>query len=179
MEQLPFLIGVLSALKITDVVQCLSEATMMIGLENGIRESVLKWNQVKCGLKRKFNMNEFNFKSQICTTREQSERLLSLGLKNETADMWRGFLVGGETLVPTEEVDLYNFYVEPTPAWSLGRLLALVNGEDWRAEITLKDERYGIHYGYESYWYDNIFDAVIAWIEDDIKEEYFNKEYLV
>ena len=27
------------------------------------------------------------FKSQICTTREQSEKLLSLGLKKETADM--------------------------------------------------------------------------------------------
>ena len=30
------------------------------------------------------------FNSQICTTREQSERLLALGLKKETADMvWR------------------------------------------------------------------------------------------
>lgn len=28
----------------------------------------------------------FNFKSQICTTREQSERLIALGLKKETAD---------------------------------------------------------------------------------------------
>lgn len=28
-----------------------------------------------------------NFKSKICTTREQSERLLTLGLKPETADM--------------------------------------------------------------------------------------------
>ena len=28
-----------------------------------------------------------NFSSQICTTREQSERLLALGLKKETADM--------------------------------------------------------------------------------------------
>ena len=27
------------------------------------------------------------FNSQICTTREQSERLLALGLKKETADM--------------------------------------------------------------------------------------------
>jgi hypothetical protein len=30
---------------------------------------------------------KFNFKSQICTSREQSERLLALGLKKETADM--------------------------------------------------------------------------------------------
>ena len=33
------------------------------------------------------NMSEFNFKSQICTSREQSERLLALGLKKEPADM--------------------------------------------------------------------------------------------
>lgn len=31
-------------------------------------------------------MNSFNFKSQIATSREQSERLLALGLKKETAD---------------------------------------------------------------------------------------------
>ena len=30
---------------------------------------------------------KFNFNSQICTSREQSERLLALGLKKETADM--------------------------------------------------------------------------------------------
>lgn len=29
-----------------------------------------------------------NFKSQICTTREQSKRLLSLGLQPKTADMY-------------------------------------------------------------------------------------------
>ena len=31
-------------------------------------------------------MNELKFNSQICTTREQSQRLLELGLKPETAD---------------------------------------------------------------------------------------------
>ena len=30
---------------------------------------------------------ETKFNSQICTSREQSERLLKLGLKKETADM--------------------------------------------------------------------------------------------
>ena len=123
-------------------------------------------------------MKEFN--SQICTSREQSERLLALGLKKETADMkWLG--------CSDENGDIYHllsdvphhFRSTDIPAWSLGRLLALVNGEDWRAEITLKDERYGIHYGYNTNWYDDIFEAVIAWIEEDIKEEYFNKEYLV
>lgn len=32
-------------------------------------------------------MEKIEFKSQICTTKEQSKRLLKLGLKNETADM--------------------------------------------------------------------------------------------
>ena len=125
-------------------------------------------------------MSEFNFKSQICTDKLQSERLLALGLKKETADMchfWHWESDDYSRVCASWE--FAHRSNKDIPAWSLGRLLALVNGEDWRAEITLKDERYGIHYGYESYWYDNIFDAVIAWIEDDIKEGYFNKEYLV
>ena len=121
---------------------------------------------------------KFNFKSQICTTREQSERLIDLGLKKETADMhW---------YKPAEcEHDYWymgvgeSWATSDIPAWSLGRLLALANGEDWNAEITLKDERYGIHTGFDTMWYDDIFEAVIAWIEEDIKEGYFNKEYLV
>jgi hypothetical protein len=122
------------------------------------------------------------FNSQICTTREQSERLLALGLKKETADIVHYFsqsLAQDWTIIPLADGETAR-YIQglEIPAWSLDRLLALVNGEDWRAEITLKDERYGIHYGYESYWYDDIFEAVIAWIEDDIKEGYFNKEYL-
>ena len=121
-------------------------------------------------------MKEFN--SQICTTREQGERLLALGVKKETADM---------VLVPSSRHDgsdvirvrkSYLMEEDAIPAWSLGRLLALGNGEDWNAEITLKDERYGIHTGFDTMWYDDIFEAVIAWIEEDIKEGYFNKEHL-
>ena len=32
-------------------------------------------------------MKEFNFNSQVCTDKVQSERLVALGLKKETADM--------------------------------------------------------------------------------------------
>ena len=107
----------------------------------------------------------FNFISQICTSREQSERLLALGLKAETADMWRGFLVGGETLVPTEDVDLYNFYVEPIPAWSLHRLIKLAYG-NWKENIA------PVHLG-------NSYDMLIGRIEFQVKRGKFNKEYLV
>ena len=123
------------------------------------------------------------FNSQICTSREQSEKLLALGLKKETADMVHYFsqsLAQDWTIVPLADGESAR-YIQgiEIPAWSLGRLLALGNGEDWNAEITLKDERYGIHTGFDTMWYDDIFEAVIAWIEEDIKEGYFNKEYLV
>ena len=108
---------------------------------------------------------KFNFNSQVCTDRVQSERLLALGLKPETADMWRGFLVGGETLVPTEEIDLYNFYVEPTPAWGLHRLIELAYG-NWKEDIA------PIYLG-------NSYDMLIGRIEFQVKQGKFNKEYLV
>jgi hypothetical protein len=120
-------------------------------------------------------MKEFN--SQICTSREQSERLLALGLKKETADMCYTLLGGHDESVRTLYAKPCSYHND-IPAWSLGRLFALVNGVDWRAEITLKDERYGIHTGFDTMWYDDIFEAVIAWIEEDIKEGYFNEDYL-
>ena len=41
---------------------------------------------------------KFNFNSQVCTSRSQSERLLALGLKKETADMtWHfSYMMKGE-----------------------------------------------------------------------------------
>ena len=68
---------------------------------------------------------KFNFNSQICTTREQSERLLALGLKPETADMkypctseyYGGVLTEGTSSLPiiidTEDDDITEY---DTPA---------------------------------------------------------------
>ena len=137
---------------------------------------------------------KFNFKSQICTSREQSERLLALGLKKETADMWRGFLVGGETLVPTEDVDLYNFYVEPIPAWSIHRLIVMM--PKCVMAHSIGDDSPRLHpyvpkFDYQGvtienideiladfYQHTDLFDNIIDCIEWLIKEGYFNKEYL-
>lgn len=69
-----------------------------------------------------------NFNSQICTTKEQSQRLLDLGLKPETADMFYVFdytiwhINGIQELVhpnQLEETDV--------PAWSLHRLMEIGN----------------------------------------------------
>lgn len=65
--------------------------------------------------------NSFDFKSRIATSREESEKLLSLGLKKETADMIHQpigvtpFNVWNETEIES------NF----SPAWSLYRLIEI------------------------------------------------------
>ena len=74
------------------------------------------------------------FNSQICTTKEQSERLLHLGLKKETADC----IYITDEHVPEEHrhYDLIPEYYESClegivhiPAWSLHRLLCLIPKE--------------------------------------------------
>lgn len=74
-------------------------------------------------------MSELKFNSQVCTTEIQSQRLLDLGLKPETADMAHiAFGGGGMMTRPydwlcTTEVNINNFY----PAWSLHRLLCMLD----------------------------------------------------
>lgn len=120
-------------------------------------------------------MNELKFDSQICTTREQSQRLLDLGLKPETADMAHisfgggGMMIRPYNWVSTTEVDIENFY----PAWSLHRLIELggfnveCKGLFWRVTGT-----------YFSESCDKIYDTIIDSIEALITENLFNKEYL-
>ena len=105
---------------------------------------------------------KFNFKSAICTSREQSERLLALGLKKETADMCHRtngmgiyFITALNPLCNPNDI----------PAWSLGRLMSLIfNSGGTRVELFEDDDAYEI---------------LIYKIEMLIKEGYFNKEYLV
>ena len=104
---------------------------------------------------------KFNFNSQICTTREQSERLLALGLKRETADCALLPLTDKVTsvLVKPSTNDIKN----TIPAWSLGRLIE-IKVMKTSSQILLP--------------LDNIFDGLIEDIETRIKGGYFNKEYL-
>lgn len=101
----------------------------------------------------------FNFTSQICTTEEQSKRLLALGLRKETADMAHIAFGGGGMMIrpyewlPTTGVDMENFI----PAWSFHRLLELCNV---------------FYLGHRDY------DSLINYLENLIKEDCFNKDYL-
>ena len=119
---------------------------------------------------------QFNFNSAICTTREQSERLLSLGLKKETADMYYEGRLEGECprIMPHKtEMDYFNLWNSIIPAWSLHRLIEMINEEiqtDWQS-MCLQDKGFTKR----DALYDNIIDC-IEWL---IREGYFNKEYLV
>lgn len=141
-------------------------------------------------------MSNFNFTSQICTTKEQSERLLALGLKRETADMRYHCIVCNEhpkyiLMLGSPKIPL------DTPAWSLHRLIEMMPKritnlkEDWDMcghDITFViTEELDVSYEepfedepcYNKYFgkgnlYDKIVDS-IAWL---VQEGYFNKEYL-
>ena len=115
-------------------------------------------------------MKELKFKSQICTTMEQSKRLLELGLKPETADMHH-FKQAGEFLPHLGFfIDSYknipNWY---QPAWSLHRLLSIgINGDYmglWN--ININKDTVG-----------ELFEQLIRLIEWAIKNGEFNEDYL-
>ncbi len=138
------------------------------------------------------------FNSQICTTREQSERLLSLGLKRETADMVWTHAYYSTWAANAKENPLYFHEAdEDTPAWSLGRLIEMLPSpiklkEDlptFHPYAYLELSQVAVSYTWEDYdggdrqlvgFYGNgLFAAVVDAIEWLIKEGYFPKEYLV
>ena len=130
------------------------------------------------------NMSEFNFKSQTATSIEQSNRLLLLGLKKETADMchfWHWESDDHSRLCASWE--FAHRSNKDIPAWSLHRLIEMLKNSRITISFIEKDtaiivERYGVFQNRCEIWdnnYDNICDA-IEWL---IKEGYFNKEYLV
>lgn len=72
-------------------------------------------------------ITKIKFNSQICTTREQSERLIALGLKKETADMrWANCM--GNSSGTTYYLEVGTPYYDcDIPAWSLHRLIDIYN----------------------------------------------------
>lgn len=104
---------------------------------------------------------KFNFNSQVCTDKVQSERLLSLGLKKETADCCYYYYDGEYLIAFAEDAK----YPSDIPAWSLHRLIKLAYG-NWKEDIV------PVYLG-------NSYDMLIGRIEFQVKQGKFNKEYLV
>ena len=120
------------------------------------------------------------FNSQICTTEKQSKRLLTLGLKKETADMklipYSRFAVPAHyyTNIYADDPDENNF----CPAWSLHRLVEMCNKTQvgmtigiCRDEVTVDGDLFEV--------YDNTYDNLISIIEWLIGSDKFNENYLV
>jgi len=94
------------------------------------------------------------FKSQVCTTKDQSQRLLDLGLKPETADMY----------IFDDEVYIGKPNVDDIPAWSLHRLLCMLDYDNADTFEIMPNLAY---------------EDVIATISLRIDCGAFNKEYLI
>lgn len=138
------------------------------------------------------------FKSQIATTREQSIKLLSLGLKPETADMYLKYdgnpyfitytLTAKDNLVP------YTLKEKDILAWSLSRLLELLpvvvpdpklGFEPHHPELIIHEKGYNIsirRYAADclvgTHIEDSPIDCCVSIIEWLIKNKLFDKEYL-
>ena len=130
--------------------------------------------------------DEINLNSQICTTREQSERLLALGIRKETADMFIGIDWGKELAYDKNGGYTSNLNAS-IPAWSLNRLIemmpfdVIIEGGFDNCFTLIKNypKGYSVEYdGFSYYHKENIYDTIIEGIEHLIKEGHFNKEYL-
>lgn len=135
------------------------------------------------------------FNSAICTSREQSERLLALGLKKETADMFYSHDKGEDIYAIRacwgdfwDSNKLIDGHIRRhcIPAWSLHRLMEIIP-----SEIHIEDYYLILGVSFDCVYYaDNeyaevfqsfegtAYSCIIKCIEWLIKEGYFNKEYL-
>lgn len=132
------------------------------------------------------------FNSQICTSRSQSERLLALGLKIETADM--AYEYKPKHLADTDiDKDWVIVAHSPCgtdiPAWSLHRLLCLLPDKtpysDGYLTVEVINENVYIVLVIDNveqrvlkYTKGNLYDNLISCINFFVRESLFNKEYL-
>jgi hypothetical protein len=109
-------------------------------------------------------MKNFEFKSQICTDRLQSEKLLALGLKKETADCgmyWSK--MGGRWIyfIQNKAGILCSLSEDEIPAWSLHRLMLIANANT----TAFLDIEY-------------MYETLIKKITSNIKQGFINKDYM-
>ena len=103
-------------------------------------------------------MVEFNFKSQRATTIEQSERLIALGLRKETADMSYTAIVVNHKV--QYRLDCSTAKSIDIPAWSLHRLIEILDTNPF-------------------VFYTNCgYDTVIDQVEEYIRSSFIDTSYL-
>ena len=128
--------------------------------------------------------------NKICTSLEQSKKLIELGIDVNTADMhystWT--ILNGEYILSPNQGETIEELQEDygnqvIPAWSLTALLDMLDyevvdaeGESCYLKIDKDDIEYQIRYedrwnsGIETKWYDNLLDAafeMFCWLKEN------------
>ena len=117
--------------------------------------------------------NNLKFNSSICTTREQSQRLLELGLKPETADCCLDDVIEGIY----SPMAVKKIFKSQIPAWSLNRLIEMCDKTQCGMTISISNDGVAVD-GDLFEVLDNTYDNLISVIEWLIERGNFNKEYL-
>ena len=138
-----------------------------------------------------------NLSKSIATTRDQSERLLAMGVKPETADMY--WMLDKMSLDMESELSIgkcsvvEDKWTKYTPSWSLSRLISIIPSEItvnkkcgslFISHIDISyfgfesDKRISFITGFTKGPDENLFDICIDMIDWLIKNNHFNKGYL-
>lgn len=107
--------------------------------------------------------------NKICTSLEQSQKLIELGINVNTADMFWDTLFAKK---PEAQVDNHHVIDEiddehRVPAWSLTALLKLIPKFSLERDIS-KNAGYELHYNYNTTYHDEPVDTVfemICWLK--------------
>ena len=148
--------GPLSLLiKSVELVRDIFKKINQIAILNVVSENKEEKNrlvEIEKNLEEQFKNETVKFKSQVCTTKDQSQRLLEVGLKSETADMY----------IFDVEVYIGKPNIDDIPAWSLHRLIEIAGIRAFSPVSSLNG------------WYDDI----IAQIQSLIHVRYIDEKYL-
>ena len=92
--------------------------------------------------------------NKICTSLEQSKKLIELGIDVTTADMYYMNGTKHVLVIPNYETDFFNLQEDDVPAWSLSALLELIppylgelgDGIDFNFAKTINSKWYAAQY---------------------------------
>ena len=103
--------------------------------------------------------------AKICTSQEQSKKLIELGVDVNTADMY--YDVNSYGIQSKPEVAIGKVWSKDIPAWSLTALLKLIPKFSLEKDIS-NNAGYELHYNYNTTYYDEPVDAafeMICWLK--------------
>ena len=102
---------------------------------------------------------------KICTSQEQSKKLIELGIDVNTADMY--YDVNSYGIQSKPEVAIGKVWSKDIPAWSLTALLKLIPKFSLEKDIS-NNAGYQLCYNYNTTYYDEPVDAafkMICWLK--------------